>query len=88
MAGTTGYGDFSVIKDNTEDSIVLKKTEIAKWQAEAADIFAKAKARATDYPVDPLFQRVANGDALYRQHSEGHRHINRGAGEPEVRWAW
>lgn len=46
MAGPKEYGDFSVIKDNIEDSIFFKKTEITKWQAEAADIFAKAKARA------------------------------------------
>lgn len=68
LNGTTG--DVRLLLDNGDESLVFDKTEIAFWQAEAADIFVKAKARAKELPVDPLFARVPDGETLYRQYLE------------------
>lgn len=52
--------------DGADATLVFEKAEVQKWQAEAADIYAKARMRADGCALDPLFARKGNGEKLYR----------------------
>jgi hypothetical protein len=52
--------------DETDATLVFQKSEVQKWQAEAADIYARACARADGCTLNPLFARTGNGEQLYR----------------------